>query len=247
MPRRYKRSYKRRYKKSRLTKSKIFGKKSAKSQASQIYTLSKRINKVYKMTKPDIDTLTKTLTPSTSLTFSSTSVVNYLLASIPIVDNTLLSSLGSSLDYINIRNIKFQFLYRYNNLSDTSQPIYIRITFLKLRTGANAFPAASTIFSEQSDPYIKVRGPLHLGLYDTGTKIVGDYKFMISKSRPNLNFTKYFKGYKFDIGNNTMPRGTLVAYVFIWNPNYSGSENHSEGQAFCKIAYSNPSKLVGSQ
>ena len=247
MPRRYKRSYKRRYKKSRLTKSKIFSKKSAKSQASQIYTLSKRINKVYKMTKPDIDTLTKTLTPSTSLTFSSTSVVNYLLASIPIVDNTLLSSLGSSLDYINIRNIKFQFLYRYNNLGDTSQPIYIRITFLKLRTGANAFPAASTIFSEQSDPYIKVRGPLHLGLYDTGTKIVGDYKFMISKSKPNLNFVKYFKGYKFDIGNNTMPRGTLVAYVFIWNPNYSGSENHSEGQAFCKIAYSNPSKLVGSQ
>ena len=131
MPRRYyKRRYKRAYKKSRLTKSKIFGKKSAKSQASQIYTLSKRINKVYKMTKPDIDTLTKTLTPSTSLTFSSTSVVNYLLASIPIVDNTLLSSIGSNLDYINIRNIKFNFLYRYNNLSDTSQPIYIQISFL---------------------------------------------------------------------------------------------------------------------
>ena len=245
MPRRYKRSYRRRYKKSRLTKSKIFTKKSAKSQASQIYALSKKVSRVYKMTKPDVDTLTKTLTPSTSLTFSSTSVVNYLLASIPIIDNTTLSTLGSNLDYINIRNIKFNFLYRFNDLQDTSQPIYIRLTFLKLRVGSAAFPAATTIFSEQSDPYVKVRGPLHMGLYDTGYKIVGDYKFKITKSRPNLDFKCHFKGYKLDIGNTSMPRGTLVCYVYLWNPNYSGTENHAEGQAFCKIAFSNPSKTLG--
>ena len=210
-----KKSYKKGYKKTKFSKFNLYTHKSAKSQAKQIYDLSKKVHTVYKMTKPDVDTLTKTLTPSTSLTFSSTSVVNYLLASIPIVDNTLLPSLGSNIDYINIRNVRFSFLYRYNNLSDTSQPIYIRLTFLKLRIGASAFPAASTIFSENSDPYIKVSGPLHMGLYDTGTKIVGDYKFKITKSRPNLDFTKYFKGYKFDIGNNTMPRGTLVAYVLI--------------------------------
>ena len=138
--------------------------------------LSKKVNTVYKMTKPDVDTLTKSLTPSTSLTFNTSSVVNYLLASIPIIDNTTLSSLGTNLDYINIRNIKFNFLYRLNNLQDTTQPIYIRLTFLKLRTSTASFPAASTIFSEQSDPYIKVYGPLRMGLYDSGFKIVGDYK-----------------------------------------------------------------------
>lgn len=233
------------YKKTKFSKFNLYSHKSAKSQAKQIYDLSKKVNTVYKMTKPDVDTLTKSLTPSTSLTFSSTSVVNYLLASIPIIDNTTLSTLGSNLDYINIRNIKFNFLYRFNDLQDTSQPIYIRLTFLKLRVGASAFPAATTVFSEQSDPYIKVRGPLHIGLYDTGIKIVGDYKFKITKDKPNLDFKTYFKGYKLDIGNTTMPKGTLVCYVYLWNPNYSGGENHAEGQAFCKIAYSNPSKTVG--
>lgn len=249
MPKSYKskKSYrkgKKGYKKGKLSKFNLYTHKSAKSQASQIYSLSKKVDSVYKMTRPDIDTITKTLTPSTSLTFNGSSVVNYLLASIPIVDNTTLSSLGSNLDYINIRNIKFNFLYRFNNLQDTSQPIYIRLTFIKLRVGASSFPAASTVFSEQSDPYIKVRGPLHMGLYDTGYKIMGDYKFKITKDKPNLDFKCYFKGYKLDIGNTTMPKGTLVCYVYLWNPNYSGTENHAEGQAFCKMAFSNPSKLL---
>ena len=130
MPRKSTRKSTKKYgrKKVKFSKFNLYTHKSAGSQAKQIYALSKKVNTVYKMTKPDVDTITKALTPSTSLTFSSTSVVNYLLASIPIVDNTTLSTLGSNLDYINIRNIKFNFLYRFNDLQDTSQPIYVRLT-----------------------------------------------------------------------------------------------------------------------
>lgn len=48
---RKKRVYKRRYP---LKKSNIFGRRSSKSQARQIYALNKKVNKIQKMTKPEI-------------------------------------------------------------------------------------------------------------------------------------------------------------------------------------------------
>ena len=57
----YKKRYykKKRYysKKRTLKKSTIFGKKSAKSQAKQIYALNKKVNAIQKYTKPEIQTL----------------------------------------------------------------------------------------------------------------------------------------------------------------------------------------------
>lgn len=50
----YKKYYKRKYK--TLKKSNIFRKKSAKSQATQIYALNKKINRIYKQTAPEIHT-----------------------------------------------------------------------------------------------------------------------------------------------------------------------------------------------
>lgn len=250
MPRKYskskKYSKKSGYKKTKFSKYNLYTHKSAKSQAKQIYDLSKRVKSVYKAVRPDTDTVCSTITPSSSITFSGSSVVNYLLASLPIIDNNTLNNLGTSIDYINVKNIKFNFLYRYNNLSDTSQPIYIRLTFVKMRVGATAILSPTALFSEQSDPYIKVRGPLRMGLYDTGYKVIGDYKFKISKDKPNLDFSCYFKGFRLDKGSSTFPKNTITGYVYIWNPNYSGSENHSEGQAFYKMAYNNPSKLPAS-
>lgn len=231
------------YKKRKFSKFNLYTHRSAKSQASQIYLLNKKVNSVYKSIKPDIDTVVGPANPSTSLTFQSNAVAAFLLASIPIIDNNTLNNLGQNLDFINIRNVKFQFLYRYSSISANTQPIYIRLTFLKLRVGATAFPAASTIFSENGDPYIKVRGPLHMNLYDTGYKIVGDYKFKITKDNPNLDFKVNFKGFRLDKGSSTMPKNTLICYVYLWNPNYGHAENTAEGQAFYKLAYTNPSKL----
>lgn len=247
MPRRfYKKSYKKRgYKKTKFTKLNLYSHKSAKSQAKQIYDLSKKVNSVYKMTKPDIDTVTGSINPSANITFTNNSVTNYLLASMPIINDTTLNNLGQNLDYVNVRNVKFNFLYRFNAEDETTQPLYIRLTFLRLTQGQAAFPAATAIFNGNADPYIKVRGPLRDGLYDTGYKIVGDYKFKITKDKPNLDFKKSFKGFKLEKGNNTMPKNTLIAYVYLWNPNYGSAHNHAEGQAFFKLAYSNPSKYPG--
>lgn len=56
--RRYKRYSKKRYYKKTLKKSSIFGRKSAKSQAKQIYALNKKVNYLAKANKPEIDTMT---------------------------------------------------------------------------------------------------------------------------------------------------------------------------------------------
>lgn len=54
MPRYYNRRYKRRYSKRKTTGAKnVFMNRSAKSQAKQIYSLSKRVNSVYRACKPE--------------------------------------------------------------------------------------------------------------------------------------------------------------------------------------------------
>lgn len=49
-----KKYYKKKYYKKTLSKGNIYGKKSAKSQAKQIYALNKKINRIYKETAPEV-------------------------------------------------------------------------------------------------------------------------------------------------------------------------------------------------
>lgn len=234
-------------KRTKFTKLNLYSHKSAKSQAKQIYDLSKKVNSIYKTTKPDTDTITGSITPSASINFGTTSVVNYLMSTGIILDNSLFSSIGSNIDMVYIKDIKFNFLYRLNSLSGTSQPIYLRLTFLKLRTTSSTMPPASTIYNDNTDPYIRVRGPLKAGLYDSGYKVIGDYKYKITNENPNWDFKTSFKVGRFDKGLSTLPKKSIFVYIYIWNPNFSNTVNHSEGQMFCKYAYLNPSKTVGNE
>lgn len=70
--RRYRR-YNRRYN-SRLSNRRIFGRTSAKSQASQIATLRNRVNKVYKACKPEIKTV---ITSAETINYTSETLSSY--------------------------------------------------------------------------------------------------------------------------------------------------------------------------
>ena len=59
---------------SRLSNRRVFGRTSAKSQASQIATLRNRINKVYKACKPEVKTI---VTNSETITYTSESLSSY--------------------------------------------------------------------------------------------------------------------------------------------------------------------------
>lgn len=232
-------------KKVRFSKSALYSHKSASSQAKQIYALNKKMKYMYKQIKPDINTTSMILTPSASLDFTSTSVAPVAQAMVEVMGLTQLASISSSADYINIRNITFWFNYRYNGLSGTSQPIYLRFIFMKLRT-AGSFPTIANVLNSMSDPYAKVKGPLRAGLYDSGYKIIGDYKYKMTNERPSLDLKFKFYGRKFDKSGSNQPEGSIQAYIYIYNPNYSNPVNNAEHRMFEKIAFDQMDTITSS-
>lgn len=223
---------------TKFTKYNLYKHSSSKSQAKQIYDLNKKFKYMYKQIKPDINTISIPLTPSASLDFTGTSVAPMVQATIEIMSSTQLAAISSSADYINIRNITFWFNYRYNGLSGTSQPIYLRFIFIRLRT-AGTFPTIANVLNSMSDPYAKVKGPLRAGLYDSGFKVIGDYKYKMTNEKPSLDLKFKFRGRKFDksLLTGSQPEGSIEGYVYIYNPNYSNPVNNAEHRTFEKIAF----------
>lgn len=225
-------------KKTKFSKYNLYKYSGAKSQAKQIYDLNKKMKYMYKQFKPDINTISIPLTPSASLNFTSTSVAPVAQGMVEIMSLTQLSTISSSADYINIRNITYWFNYRYNGLSGTSQPMYLRLVFIRLRT-AGSFPTIANVLNTMSDSYAKVKGPLRAGLYDSGYKVIGDYKYKMTNENPSLDLKFKFYGRKYDkaIGTSNQPEGSIMAYIYIYNPNYSNPVNNAECTMFEKIAY----------
>lgn len=240
MPKKYskRKVSKRRYKgRVKFSKSKLYAYRSAKSQAKQIYVLNKKMKRMYKSIKPDINTQTFTLQPSSTMDFNAQSVVNYLLPTVDILGATQLAAINQNADYINIRNLRFWMNYRFNGLTAATQPVYIRLVFVKLKT-AGTFPQAQNLWNANADPYLKVRGPLRAGLYDTGFKIIYDFKYKISYKNPNLDLKLQFKIGKFDKQiTGTEPAKSICMYSYIYNPNFNSAANHTESKFFIKIAY----------
>lgn len=240
MPRKYskKRVYKRRYgSKVKFSKSKLYAHRSAKSQAKQIYVLNKKMKSMYRKIKPDINTLTFNLNPSSTMDFTPQSVSNYLMPTVEILGSTQLAAINVNADYINIRNVRFWMSYRFNGLTDSTQPLYIRLVFVKLKT-AGTFPTPANIWNTVTDPYIRVRGPLKAGLYDTGYKVIYDFKYKITYKNPNMDLKLMFKIGKFDKPTtNNQPAKSIQMYTYFFNPNYANAENHAESKMFGKIAY----------
>lgn len=240
MPRKYsKRKGSKRYYKGKVkfSKSKLYAHRSAKNQAKQIYVLNKKMKNMYRKIKPDINTQTYQLNPSSTMDFTAQSVVNYLLPTVEILGSTQLASINANADYVNIRDVRFWMSYRFNGLTDATQPLYIRLVFVKLKI-AGTFPTPANIWNANADPYLKVRGPLKAGLYDTGYKVIYDFKYKITYKNPNLDLKLNFKVGKFDkptTGNQ--PAKSIQMYTYFYNPNFNSAVNHSEGKMFGKIAY----------
>lgn len=240
MPRKYskRKVSKRRYgSKVKFSKSKLYTHRSAKSQAKQIYVLNKKMKNMYRKIKPDINTMTYQLNPSTTMDFNAQTVVSFLQPMVEIFGLTQLTTINASADYINVRNVRFWMNYRFNGLTDATQPLYIRLVFVKLKT-AGTFPAVDKIWNGTADPYIRARGPLRAGLYDTGYKVIYDFKYKITYKNPNLDLKLMFKIGKFDkpIAGN-QPAKSIQMYAYLYNPNYTSASNHAEGKMFAKVAY----------
>lgn len=194
------RKYYRKYK--TLSKRNIFSRKNAKSQASQIYALNKRITKLEKRTKPEIDIYYNyDITQfHNSFTGDATDTNTGYMNQYPLV--SLLHSLSAQdpdrfaiqKDLIRIQDFKLYFKF---SRSEHSKPFDIlgRITILKVsKVSSNRdmifiHNVGSSLTLPNSTPYVNlagnmsniVNGPLNENITTYG-KIVYDKKFKMKGS-----------------------------------------------------------------
>ena len=180
---------KRVYKRKKLTKSNIFGKKSAKAQAKQIYALNKKVNYIQKTTAPETKTYSNVLFYFDN--YNGSTLIDeyhhrYDLYKERILNKNLTRYLNIDGDLLRVKNI---YIYGYfglkqwDYLTDTDpqqnlnvpRDAYLKITVARVIKGSNSFP--NTLYetlpnlSSNSDPALQegipinfINGPMKDGI-----------------------------------------------------------------------------------
>lgn len=191
-----KRAYKKkRYYKRKLTKRNIFGRKSAKSQAKQIYALNRKINRIEKQTRPEtlIYENTEWMTKDIDCRGGSGKVIetdyDFLFSTLenavnPFNWNGKLCRINDVWLYFNMSITRSAL----NNYDALPQDAYIRISIQKfpkqMDRGEGTITSLHTNYPGTSGALYRVKGPLCSGCTAQG-KIVYDHTF-----RLNDNCTK---------------------------------------------------------
>lgn len=237
------------YRKTKYSKYNLYKYRSSKAQAKQIYDLNKKVTSMYKSIKPDTNTMTKTLAPSASINFGAGSVVNYAMGQFELIGNDFLNDvnqlLAANIDYVYVKNIKFYFNYRYTQLSGTSQPIYVRLTAVQLKTNG-LFPTPANVYNDLADPYLRVKGPLKATIVRSGYKIAYDKTYKLTNEYPNLDIKLNFYVGRFEKSLNNFPAKAMAMYVYVFNPNYSNAVNYTDSKCFVKYVYNSHDTVANS-
>lgn len=252
MPRRtYRRkSYRRRrgYRRTKFSKFNLYRKSGAKSQAMQIYSLNKKVNRIYRNVRQDIDTYSSVQFGSDILGFTPSSSGSTHVSSAAILGsntfNLLKVDVGTQTvepDSLLVKDMTIYVNMRFNGIADTTQPLYMRMVIVKLTMNKEATLAYSQIFGEDSQAIGIVRGPLHKGVKDSGYKIIRDYKWIMTQQRPTIDKKIKLKGCRFEKGELLYPKNSIFIVYAVYNPNYSNAVNNTEGSIYYKLAYTNVS------
>lgn len=187
-----KRTYKKRryYRRKKLSKANIFGNKSAKGQAKQIYSLNKKINRIEKQTKPEMKIYENTnwMEDSIDCRGDSGSVIK---TDYKFVFNTLKSlldpfSYDGKICRINTLMMIFNMSIArsaQNNYDALPQDAYVRITIQRIpkqldRT-TERIVSLHTLYGGTDGALYRVKGPLCQGCTAQG-KILYDHTFKLS-------------------------------------------------------------------
>lgn len=185
-------TYKKRryYRRKKLTKRNIFGNKSSKGQAKQIYALNKKINRIEKQTKPETliyqntEWMTKTIdcrgvngkVIDTDFDFLFTTLEN---AVNPFNWNGKLCRVNDLWLYFNMSIARSA----QNNYDALPQDAYIRITIQKfpkqMDRGEGQITSLHTNYDGTAGAIYRVKGPLCPGCTAQG-KIMYDHTFRLN-------------------------------------------------------------------
>lgn len=222
-----------RRKRSTLSNYKIATKTGAKAQSKQIYALKKRVNRIYRMNKPEVR-VQQRLGSGAAFQTSTSGVFNFDTVSGGAASTAIVPQLGSVIsadtgsapinNFSRLRNFSFYGMLQYNTMSATSKPVTLRIVIVQTKTTRSDNITAEDIFSSGTDTssgFQRVYGPLQLGLSRT-CKVLSDKRYVLSYQRPNVTIRtnlKYLLNYYRDSAassggsSESVAKGTIyVAY-----------------------------------
>lgn len=238
-------TYRRRGRITKLSKYNTYRNRSSAAQASQIYSLARRINRIQKLNKPEIKLVHSN--QSDTLTFTDQLSQN--------VYPLLLNGATSFFDVIDgkfarLNSLRLTMSYRYEDatLVDISndgktsqrlpQPVYLRMVFVQFKASRHSDVDYSDLFDTTTN-FTRVRGPLADGSARV-VKILSDKKFMINYNRQTINKVikfKYLRNY-YKPQDETYAKGDVRLYIQAWNPNASSDASTNVILTFnVKVAY----------
>ena len=204
MPRRYynsKRYSKRRYYKRRRQFSRLntYRNRSSKAQAYQIYSLNKKINRVYKLTKPEVqiytDDVNNSGTPHLDLNLTTSDVNGYVSGVAPLITRQNNCFVGH---YARIRDITITGSLEFQGNpaeGPQAQTCGLRLIFFRLKSDMVENPSRTDILKIVNDKpnnyYLNC--PLEQG-FSTRYKLVKDVRMVMTpQSGPAKSYKIHFK------------------------------------------------------
>lgn len=243
-----KRSYRKHYGKRKLSNYNIAMKTSAKAQSRQIYALKKRINYVYRLTKPEIQiqqrvatdiTLTALAQAVMGFPLVGTSTSNAIIYPSVLDANTASQNNAASGDtaaigpnrFARARSIVFYGNWQYGTVAEANTPLTLRIVIIQTKTTRDQLIGADDVFTagnSGSNYFAAVYGPLQSGLART-CKVLSDKRYQLNYQRPNVSIQtrlRYLSNFYRDRSTNQagdsssdyIPKGAIQVLYALYSP-----------------------------
>lgn len=264
--RRYTRRYNRRtgvYKRKGYSMYKLYKNRSSAAQSRQIYGLNKKLERIQRLTKPEINIaplVSRSLSSNLGIPVFSGSNVKYFD---PVQLTNLISADATAQGgyarlegrFARIQNITIKGTFSYLNAVDVTdvqrQPAYARIVIFQTKTTRGDQLTVNDVFTTSttgtvSDStgsegsllgnYSLMRAPLALGLARKA-KVISDKLYMISDTKQAIMIKtklKYVRNW-YQAPNETGPKGNVIMMVLLYN---TSSNNATEAIALaseCRI------------
>lgn len=232
---------------------------SARSQAKQIYALKRRVNRIQRLTKPEIVTIQRSASP---LSISSISGQIQWITGGSSVDLWAQPNLGPIVDSVsgsgetsvpnNFARLQSFSLYgnlQYTGITTTSVPETWRIVICQLlqTRSQNTGLSASDIFTSGepgANAFNATFGPLQTGVSRT-VKILSDKRYTLSYQRPNIvirTTLKYLRPFYRDTNSSSsgtsssesVPKGAIFVFFSRFS---TAQEAISTMNLMYKLAY----------
>lgn len=236
-----------------LSNYRIATRTSARAQSKQIYYLNKKINRIQRLTKPEIvinERQSATIAQASSAvpwTYGSSSL-NYIGPSLGAAGTGVNNNLtdNPSNNFARLQSFVLYGNWQYTTPSSTSVPETLRVVIVQLKSSRNEAINASDIFSGDASgtqsPFVQVYGPLQKGLART-CKVLSDKRYQLNFQRPCVTIKtklRYLLNYYRD--NNSaegptsdqFPKGSIMVFTAFYTPSETIASNI---QLYSKLAY----------